>query len=75
MSQFPQQPPSLTPDIEVLDVAPAGGEVVARLRVSGVPMGLRMRRTGRAPALVALDDDLLRDRIIEAVRARIGGAA
>lgn len=71
MSQSPQQPPSLTPDIEVLDVAPAGGEVVARLRVSGIPMGLRMRRTGRARALVALDDDVLRDRIVAAVRVQI----
>ena len=73
MSRTPQ--PSLPPDIEVLDAARAGGEIVARLRVSGIPMGLRMHRTGRAPALVVIDDDALRDRIVAAVRARVGGAA
>ena len=62
-------------DIEVLDAAPAGGEVVARLRVDGLAIGLRMRRSGRAPALIELLDDALRARIIAAVRARIGGAA
>ncbi len=62
-------------DIEVLDAVPAGGEVVARLRVDGLAIGVRMRRSGRAPALIELLDVDLRDRIIEAVRARIGGAA
>lgn len=64
-----------TPDIEIVDVAPAGGESVARVRVDGLAIGVRMRRSGRAPALIELLDDDLRARIIEAVRARIGGAA
>ena len=63
------------PDIEIVDVVPAGGETFARLRVDGLAISVRMRRSGRAPAFIELIDDDLRARIIEAVRARIGGAA
>lgn len=73
MTPSPQQPNPL--NIEIVDAAPAGGEVVARLRVDGLAIGVRMRRSGRAPAFIELIDDDLRARIIEAVRARIGGAA
>jgi len=65
---------SSPPAIEILDAAPAGDEIVARLRVAGLSIGLRMRRNGRAPALVVLTDDVLRDRIVAAVRVRIGSA-
>ena len=63
------------PDIEIVDVVPAGGEIVARLHVDGLAIGVRMRRSGRAPALIELLDGDLRDRIVDEVRARIGGAA
>jgi hypothetical protein len=68
-----QQPNTL--NIEVLDVAPAGGEIVARVRVDGLAIGVRMRRSRRAPAFVELIDDDLRDRIVDEIRSRIGGAA
>ena len=68
-----QQPNPL--NIEVLDVTPAGGEIVARVRVDGLAIGVRVRRSGRAPAFIELIDDDLRARIVESVRARVGGAA
>lgn len=64
------------PSIEVLHVAALPrGEVVATLTVGGIAMGARMRPGGRARALVALDDDVLRARVVAAIHAKAGGGA
>ncbi len=70
----PAPQPDLPP-IEVLHVdALPRGEVVATLTVGGIAMGARMRPGGRARALVALDDDVLRARVEEAVLSHVEGA-
>jgi len=66
------QPDPLAIDVLDVDALPRG-EVVATLRVGGIAMGARFRPGGRAPALVALNDDELRGRVEAAILSRVAG--
>jgi hypothetical protein len=68
------QPDPLPIDVQDVDVLPRG-EISATLTVGGIAMGARFRPGGRAPALVALNDDELRGRVEDAILAAAKGMA